>query len=40
MVMGSAEVLPEAPKQKTKFIEDMTESELVSAVCDISISCM
>ena len=25
MLMGSADSLPEAPKEKTKFIEDMTE---------------
>ena len=25
MLMGSSDSLPEAPKEKTKFIEDMTE---------------
>ena len=32
MVMGSADSLPEAPKEKTRFIEDMTDSEAAAAV--------
>ena len=36
MLMGSADSLPEAPKEKTKFIEDMTESEAAAAVSDNS----
>ena len=32
MLMGSADRLPEAPKEPIKFIEDMTEAELSSAV--------
>lgn len=32
MLMGSSERLPEAPKEKPKFIEDMTESELAQAL--------
>lgn len=32
MMMGSAEELPSAPAQRTKFIEDMTEAEAASAV--------
>ena len=32
MLMGSADSLPEAPKERTKFIEDMTESEAAVAV--------
>ena len=32
MLMGSADSLPQAPKEKTKFIEDMTESEAAAAV--------
>lgn len=34
MLMGSAEALPDAPLEPTKFIEDMTEAELSSAVRD------
>ena len=32
MLMGSADSLPEAPKERTKFIEDMTDSEAAAAV--------
>ena len=32
MMMGSADSLPEAPKQKTKFLEDMTDTEAAAAV--------
>ena len=32
LLMGSADTLPEAPKEKTTFIEDMTESEAAAAV--------
>ena len=32
MLMGSADSLPEAPKEKTKFIEDMSEAEAAAAV--------
>ena len=32
MMMGSAEALPSAPAEKTKFIEDMSEAEAASAV--------
>ncbi|XP_038056939.1 ubiquitin carboxyl-terminal hydrolase 14-like isoform X2 [Patiria miniata] len=31
LVMGSAEALPEAPSEKTLFMEDMTEEQLASA---------
>ena len=31
-MMGSAGELPQAPVQKTVFVEDMTEAELASAV--------
>jgi len=34
LMMGSADALPDAPVQKTKFVEDMTESEL-SQACNI-----
>ena len=43
MLMGSADSLPEAPKEKTKFIEDMTESEAAAAVSyglNFSFSCL
>ena len=33
--MGTAEDLPAAPIEKTVFIEDMTEDQLASAVCDL-----
>ena len=32
MMMGSAEALPSAPTERTKFIEDMTDAEAASAV--------
>ena len=32
MMMGSADALPTAPKEKTKFLEDMSESELASVL--------
>ena len=32
LMMGSADALPSAPIQKTKFVEDMSESELSKAV--------
>ena len=32
MLMGSVDSLPEAPKERTKFIEDMTELEAAAAV--------
>lgn len=32
MMMGSAEDLPEAPKEKPRFIEDMSEAEAASAL--------
>ncbi|CAI8044987.1 Ubiquitin carboxyl-terminal hydrolase 14 [Geodia barretti] len=32
MMMGSADSLPEAPKQKTKFLEDMTDTEAAAAL--------
>lgn len=34
MLMGSADQLPTAPIEKTKFIEDMSESEAAKAVSD------
>lgn len=34
LMMGSADALPDAPVQKTKFVEDMSESEL-SEACHI-----
>lgn len=30
MMMGSAEAVPEAPKERTQFIEDMTEAQVAS----------
>merc|ERR1719315_107149 len=32
LLLGSAEELPQAPKQQIKFVEDMTEDELTSAM--------
>ncbi len=32
MLMGSADRLPEAPLEPVRFIEDMTDAELSSAV--------
>ena len=32
MLMGSADELPTEPKERPKFIEDMTEEEAASAV--------
>lgn len=32
LMMGSAETLPEAPQEKTVFVEDMTEEELATAM--------
>ena len=32
LMMGSAEQLPQAPVQKTKFLEDMSEAEAAAAV--------
>lgn len=32
LMMGTKEALPEAPVEKTLFIEDLTEEELASAV--------
>ena len=34
MMMGSADQLPEAPKERTKFIEDMTDLEAAAAVSE------
>ena len=31
-MMGSADALPEAPKEKVVFMEDMTEGQLATAV--------
>lgn len=31
-MMGSVDELPSAPKEKTKFIEDMTEEDAAAAV--------
>ena len=31
-MMGSADALPQAPEQKTVFMEDMTDEQLASAV--------
>ena len=31
-MMGSEGEIPQAPAEKTKFVEDMTESQLASAV--------
>ena len=33
--MGSTTALPSAPEQKTKFVEDMTESEMAKVVSNI-----
>lgn len=32
LMMGSADALPSAPVQQTKFVEDMSESEISKAV--------
>ena len=32
MLMGSADALPTAPKEKTLFIEDMTEADAAKLV--------
>ena len=32
LMMGSAEELPQAPAEKTVFVEDMSEDQLMSAV--------
>lgn len=32
LMMGSAEALPEEPAVRPKFVEDMTEEQLASAV--------
>ena len=32
LMMGSADALPSVPKEKVAFVEDMTESELATAV--------
>ncbi len=32
MMLGSKEVLPEAPKKKTMFLEDMSDAQLATAV--------
>ena len=32
LMMGSADQLPEAPKDKVMFMEDMSEQQLASAV--------
>jgi ubiquitin carboxyl-terminal hydrolase 14 len=32
MMMGSADALPQAPVEKTMFVEDMTEQQLATAV--------
>lgn len=34
LMMGSAGEIPQAPVQKTMFVEDMTDSQLASAVSD------
>ena len=31
-MMGSSDALPQAPAEKTKFIEDMTDAQLAQAV--------
>lgn len=33
MLMGSSEVIPKAPVEKPKFLEDMSENELAAALC-------
>ena len=33
MMMGSADALPQAPVEKTMFVEDMTDQQLAKAVC-------
>ena len=32
LMMGSVDELPSAPKEKTKFIEDMTEEDAAATV--------
>lgn len=34
LMMGTAEELPQEPVQKTVFMEDMTDQQLASAVCN------
>ena len=38
LMMGSADALPEAPKTKTQFIEDMSDAQVAKAVCFIQIT--
>lgn len=33
LMMGSADALPSAPVEKTKFIEDMSDAQVAKAVC-------
>ena len=35
MMMGTADALPQAPVEKPVFVEDMTEQQLATAVCNI-----
>lgn len=37
MMMGSAGEIPQAPEKKTVFVEDMTESQLASAVSQTTV---
>lgn len=36
LMMGSADALPEAPKEKVMFMEDMSEQQLATAVRKIN----
>ncbi|GBM83853.1 hypothetical protein AVEN_252127-1, partial [Araneus ventricosus] len=35
LLMGTKEELPQEPVTKTVFMEDMSDQELASAVCDL-----
>jgi len=37
LMMGTADSLPQAPTQKTVFMEDMTDQQLASAVSSLSV---
>lgn len=37
LMMGSAEELPQAPSERPKFIEDMSEAEAAAAVSGVCV---
>ena len=39
MMMGTAAEIPQAPKEKTVFMEDMTESQLAATVSKLGPIC-